>query len=249
MRQLLSLPTSLLLLIASRTSPISSQDLQWPYNLPKDVRYYPEDQPLIRRDIEIGQRLLHQPVKGIRKMSGDEGEKFFMKYWQFELESEAPAVNETEEALRSAKQRLRPNLIQDNEPTRNWANESFSCAPRPPFPFHSEEDSSRKLSLLGRHFRLPRALERRSFQCPTGTSACTSIGKPNSCCATGETCQIITDTGLGDVGCCEQGHTCSGELSRGCDSGLTSCPNNPGGGCCIPGYQCLDVGCKWPFPP
>ncbi len=247
MRQFLSLPTSLLLLIASSTAPSLSQDLQWPSNLPKDVKYFPEDEPLIRRDVDIGRRLLHERVLGIRKMSGDEGEKFFMEDWLFEMQSEAPTLNETAEGLRSTRQRLRPDLAQEEEMTRNWANKSLSCAPRPAFPFHSREDD-RGLPLLGRHFRLPRALDRRSFKCPDGTSACSNIGKPNSCCATGEMCQIITDTGLGDVGCCADGATCSGELTRGCDSGLTSCPNNPGGGCCIPGYQCLGVGCEYLVP-
>jgi progranulin len=243
MRQFLSLPTSLLLLIAATSALSSSNELQWPYNLPKEARYYPEDEPLIRRDVEISQRLLYQKPLGMRKMSDDEGEKFFMEYWLFD-EGTAEAVMDRTDPTETVKQRLRPNKMLENVVAQNWVNESLSCAPRPAFPFHFDKDPSIDLPILGRHFRLPRTLERRDFQCPDGTSACTSLNRPDSCCAAGETCQLITNTGLGDVGCCTDGQTCSSQLSSGCGDGLTSCPNYPGGGCCIPGYECLDVGCK-----
>ena len=86
-------------------------------------------------------------------------------------------------------------------------------------------------------------LEKRIFQCPTNTFDCSSIGRPNSCCAQGEVCNIIQDTGLGDVACCPANAQCSGNLLN-CDLGFTKCSDNLGGGCCIPQYVCIDIGCK-----
>jgi progranulin len=90
----------------------------------------------------------------------------------------------------------------------------------------------------------PRGLHKlfqRDFECPTGSTPCTSINRPNSCCQNGDTCQLIDDTGYGDVGCCPSGQSCGNTLS-GCSSGSTSCPND-GGGCCLPGYGCYEEGC------
>ena len=84
----------------------------------------------------------------------------------------------------------------------------------------------------------------RSFDCPTGTSACVSIGQPNYCCATGETCSSITDTGLGPVGCCPAGVSCAGDITQ-CneEAGQSACPQNLGGACCVAGFACFEVGC------
>jgi progranulin len=82
-------------------------------------------------------------------------------------------------------------------------------------------------------------LFRRNFECPSGSRACTSINRPNSCCSTDASCQLIQDNGFGDVGCCPSGETCGNSLS-GCGSGAVSCQ---GGGCCLAGYQCVQNGC------
>ena len=95
--------------------------------------------------------------------------------------------------------------------------------------------------------RMPRglltSLSRREFQCPGDTLSCTEIDRPNSCCPIGGTCQLIYDSEFGDVGCCREGQTCSEQIV-GCLNGYTSCPTSSGGGCCIPGYECVDVGCE-----
>lgn len=81
----------------------------------------------------------------------------------------------------------------------------------------------------------------RDFQCPSGTAACARIDRPNSCCPIDETCEIIPDTGAGDIGCCPNGQACATDLPvNSCSAGLTSCSN---GGCCIAGYFCYGVGC------
>jgi progranulin len=87
--------------------------------------------------------------------------------------------------------------------------------------------------------------DKRAFQCPTGTFACTAIDRPDSCCSEGFVCQLVQETSSsqGDVGCCPNGQTCGNALATTCASGYTACPNNPGGGCCLPGYACYDVGC------
>jgi len=95
----------------------------------------------------------------------------------------------------------------------------------------------------GRHW--PRNLfGKRGYQCPADTNSCISINRPNSCCGTGEQCQLVTDTGSGDVGCCPSGATCGGSIST-CNTaaGYTACPDSSNGGCCIPGYACNSIGC------
>ena len=235
--QLFALPASLLLLIATSPTRASAHELQWPYNLPPHVKYYPEDEAWVRRDVEIQQRLQHQPAAGVRKMSDDPGEMFFLDYWSF-----APSVDEhgnsTAGCNKTAAQidRLRPP----------HANESLTISFEPPFPLHSDKELSHS-PVIPRYLHFPlfkrSSLDRRGYQCPNGTAACTALN-PNVCCAFGETCQTVQDsgTGLGNVGCCPDGETCGGSLST-CPSGYTSCPNNPGGGCCIPGYSCYDIGC------
>ncbi|KIW13146.1 hypothetical protein PV08_08333 [Exophiala spinifera] len=207
------LPSSLLLYITSSAVPAVAQQLRWPYNLPPEVKYYPEDEFLLKRDIDVQQKMQEQPVTGVRKMSHDPGEKFYLDYWGFDEEHKHMSYVTS-------------------------INGTFCTTLDRPLRLHSQPSNQTLLA------RLPgwNLFSKRGFQCPSGTSACTSIDRPNSCCASGSTCQIVEDTGLGDVGCCPSGETCADTLSN-CEAGYTSCPNNPGGGCCIPGYGCYDVGC------
>lgn len=209
---LCALPRSLLLLISSFVSPISSQLLEDSSLLPRDVKYFPEHEGIARRELDIQQRLQREKPVGMRKMSGDPGEKFYLDDWIFADE------------------------------VTTWANESIPVPLTNSFPLHSDRNT---WSILARYLdlRLLSALQKRDYQCPSGTSACTAIARPNSCCAAGSTCQIIVDTGLGDVGCCPAEETCGGSVSECGGNGYTDCPNNPGGGCCVPGYECDDEGC------
>ncbi|KIW36980.1 uncharacterized protein PV06_10878 [Exophiala oligosperma] len=211
--RLAALPSSLLLFIANSAVPVAAQHSRWPYNLPPEVKYYPEDEFLLKRDIDVQQKLQEQPVTGVRKMSHDPGEKFYLDYWGFNEEDEEMSY-------------------------LTYTNATIWATLHRPMRVHSQPGNQSFFA------RLPgwNLLSKRDFQCPSGTSACTSINRPNSCCASGSTCEIVEDTGLGDVGCCPSGQTCAGTLSS-CEEGYTSCPNDPGGGCCIPGYACYDVGC------
>ena len=152
-------------------------------------------------------------------MSADPDEKFYLDYWSFEGETDAHNFN-------------------------SWTNTSSLRTLEPCVALHT----NKSLPIASRHLPFSlwvrSLLDKRDFQCPSGTNACSAIGYPNSCCPTGETCQIVPDTGLGNVGCCPAGETCAGSLSS-CSAGQTACPNNPGGGCCIAGYTCLDVGCVY----
>ena len=79
---MLNLPPALLAIIIACSSAVESQE--WPYNLPAHVKYYPEEEHVIKRNVEVERRLLSQIPVGMKKMSGDPGEKFMMDFWQFD---------------------------------------------------------------------------------------------------------------------------------------------------------------------
>ncbi|KAI0842509.1 hypothetical protein F5Y06DRAFT_128954 [Hypoxylon sp. FL0890] len=86
-------------------------------------------------------------------------------------------------------------------------------------------------------------LQGRDFACPQGTHSCTNIDQPNYCCTTGTTCFTVTNAPeSGNVGCCPNGQTC-GVTVGACSDGATACPASLGGGCCISGFVCASVGC------
>lgn len=224
--RLLSLPPALLLLIATTLPHIASAEADWPHNLPAHAKYFPQDEPLIRRGLSAQEQLAasRTPI-GVQKMSEDESEMFFLDYWQFE---------EQEERVHT------PSRRDEKLWTRSIpANNSLEGELLPPLLLHSSglDQSSFGLS--------PRSLFARDFQCPSGTNNCSSINHPNSCCATGETCISVADNGIGNVGCCPAGATCTREVAA-CDTsaGYKSCPGSSNGGCCIPNFDCEGVGCK-----
>ncbi len=117
---------------------------------------------------------------------------------------------------------------------------------QPPFAVHhvtnAASSDSAGLELFRRAADAVARLQRRQWGCPAGTASCSGIGYPYSCCATGETCYKVEDTGLGPVGCCPGGSACGGAVSS-CAADTTACPSSLGGGCCIAGYVCKGVGC------
>ncbi|KAF2184309.1 hypothetical protein K469DRAFT_633651 [Zopfia rhizophila CBS 207.26] len=212
---LLSLPTTVILLLC--VSPVVPEQ-RWPYNLPKHMKYFPEDEIHVKRDLSIQERLLRERPIGVKKMSSDEGEMFFLDNWIFE-QDERTSFGKRLDSV-------------------EHGNNSITSA-LPPLRPHSES------RLLGPQFRfaLRDSLLVRGFKCPEGTNDCSSIGAPNSCCGTSDTCISIPDTGFGTVGCCPRGMNCGGAISCDADNGYSSCPNSPNGGCCLPGYSCQDIGC------
>ena len=188
--------------------------------------------------------LRHKPV-GARKMSDDESEMFFVEYWQFNAELGDMDVSSTWERARSKLRSLDPR--QAEEDVLGLQNASVPHLLDAPFALHTERQLI-NIPILRRLSRASSDFGERNLQCPTGTSSCVSIDRPNSCCPSEQTCQLVTDTGKGDVGCCAQGQACSQQVSD-CKQGYPSCPDNQGGGCCIPGHVCVGVGCKFTCPP
>lgn len=192
-----------------------------------------------RRNAEIEARLADELVYGVRKMSTDEGEKFYLDYWHFEdavhgdgglSERDLAGVNTTAASDANSQKKPVENTGNGFSPAQFLAR---SYAFNPSFgPEFGVRGSS---------------LESRDFKCPSDTIACTSINRSDRCCSAGDTCVIVTDTGSGDVGCCPKGQTCSGTIGP-CQSGYTTCSTALGGGCCIPGYECVEGGCKCIFP-
>ena len=219
---LLALPAALFIIIFA--TPTYSQD--WPYNLPLDAKYYPEHEHHIKRDLEIQQKLNTAAPSGVRKMSDHEGEKFFLDYWQFD---EQTFMNMALNARRSVSSAALLSNISNVEDLL------------PPLLLHAEPQH-----FISNHRFFGRSLSERAYQCPTGTNSCASIGYPNSCCATGETCISVPENGGATIGCCPDGANCGGQIGS-CDTaaGYTTCENE-NGGCCIPGYICQGAGCELP---
>lgn len=234
------LPAPLLLLVANASD--LTVEAQRPYGLHPQPKYFPRDETLVQRKLDIEQKLSRKRPIGVRKMDGDEGAMFFPEYWQFDLD-------ETDDPTYAAKTQKKPQRRSPKQekcrPTTGeiWNNATLIYPLQAPLLAHSEEETT--LSPAGRLVHhVARALipsmQKRDFKCPGNTFSCMSIDRPNSCCSPGQSCELVADTGLGDVGCCSAGQTCPEELS-GCRSEYTACS---GGGCCIPGYDCLGVGCK-----
>ena len=236
------------LLLTIATCLATAAQSAWLPNLTRIGRrwsIFPDSQvETIDRDAGLSSQ---RPI-GVRKMSDDEGEMFFPEYWSFSSSQteEAPFEKRTRS---EANRYIRRGILGHCAPSHELDNLTLQVALEHPFALH---DTSRPkdlgLSILPHLVELfapvSKRLSKRGFQCVDQTTPCTSINRPDSCCATGTTCQLIPDTGSGDVGCCpEGGGSCSDQVS-GCGDGYESCPGAEGGGCCIPGYSCAGVGCK-----
>jgi hypothetical protein len=217
---LLALPGALFAIVSATPSYI--QD--WPYNLPLHAKYYPEHENHIKRDLEIQQKLNMAAPSGVRKMSDHEGEKFFLDYWQFD---EQMASDKPPNARRSISSAALLSNISNVEELL------------PPLLLHAESQQ-----FIPSHRFFGRGLSERAYQCPTGTNSCASVGYPNSCCATGETCMSLPENNGATIGCCPDGASCGGQVGS-CDTaaGYTNCESE-NGGCCIPGYTCQGAGCE-----
>jgi hypothetical protein len=216
---LLALPPTLLFLLAS---PVASEP-QWPHNLPRHTKYFPEDEAHVKRSLSVYERLQNEKPIGVKKMSVDPGEMFMLDNWIFAGDEVGDAHSK-----RSETRDIRADLGNGT---------LLAMSPLRP---HSESSLFEPLLRIA-----PRgALFARDFKCPDGTNACTSLGEPNSCCGTSDICINVPDTGFGSVGCCPQGQTCAGSISCETSKGYTSCPGSENGGCCLPGYTCNGVGCK-----
>lgn len=253
-QKFLALPTSLLLLLLSSPTPAHSENedqspAQWPNERLANVKYSPEDLPRRKRELEAIQSHIlagHVPV-AVKKMSEDESEKFLPEYWGFREQVDQFANFGNGPVDGSSSWSLRKEF--EEEEARMLVNASTVLSMRPPFLVRARKEnilSRRDIQAVrrangGRSIAAVLAiLEMRQYACPVGTSACSNA--PSLCCATGETCVTVTDTGIGTIGCCPAGYSCSGTIH--CVAGNTPCASDIGGGCCIPGDVCATVGCK-----
>lgn len=210
-----SLATILLIAVLSP----SNAEPQWP-NAPQSRDTAPS---IPKQRYENSKRWYagNRPV-AVRKMSADEGEMFFHEYWDF-APLPLPSTN--------------TNPAGKGEDIYTFLNSSLLLSPllSPPVLPHSDPLPNQPLVF--------RALHKRSFTCPTGTSSCASIGASYGCCPTGTTCQL---SGSGELGCCPGSEaSCSGSTPTQCEAGYTSCPQFHGGsGCCLEGFTCESDGCK-----
>jgi hypothetical protein len=222
-QSLTSLPTSLLLLILA-SSTISAEQL-WPRNLPRHIKYFPEQEPLVKRGIENIERLQYEKPVGMRQMSDDQDEMFFLDYWLFDETADGP----------------------DHCPIRPpgntfGGNVSSEDTLLPPLLVHSLGEVHQKRGWLGPYAELAK----RDYQCPQGYGNCGTMGAPGLCCPSGQTCVSISNSNSGNVGCCPAGQNCANGVSVGnCDTnaGYQSCSSGPG--CCIPGFSCQSTGCTY----
>ena len=235
-------PLSMLLLVATAPTFIQALDNPWPFGLGFFAWIKIGHASLTRTDrIAVIHHVTQVPI-AVRKMSGDQGEMFFPEYWRFEPETNGGSKLELDREIPISRS---SGPLEGQLSVDSWANASIPQPLQAPYSLHTSHQLHTR-PLLRRILRSPAAifaLDSRDFACPNGTSVCTSINRPNSCCATGLVCQLTTDAGQGDVGCCQSGQVC-GEQVSGCPAQDTLCPDSLGGGCCIPGSVCNGVGCE-----
>ncbi|ETS74874.1 hypothetical protein PFICI_13358 [Pestalotiopsis fici W106-1] len=188
---------------------------------------------LVATQLQAQQILLPTAIK---KMSLDEGEKIMPEHLGF-----AP-----EYAPLQSRQQVRA-LLTPEEELLLAVNSSAIIGYRPPFGVHAVGVDALELRNNGPSWRRAKEalhrLQGRDYSCPTNTESCESIGQPNYCCATGETCVEVEDQpDAGNVGCCPDGQTCGGTVGP-CGSDSTACAAEVGGGCCISGFVCAQIGC------
>lgn len=183
-------------------------------------------------------KLARVPLQGIRKMSSDPGEKFFFEYYNFVDDAEYQHRDDEEYQHRDG------NSGSDNGSAIMLGCQTLAriYPPSAAFPLSDSDDEDEATFMSMPMLRF----SGRSFQCPAGTNSCASINRPDRCCRVGDTCELVAQNGGGGgavVGCCPAGQSCFGVIGS-CAEGYTTCSQTLGGGCCIPGYECVQGGCE-----
>lgn len=204
---------------------------------------------LVAAHVGLGQADSQRLPTAIRKMSPDAGEKLLHEYYAFGDEDGVAQVG-AQAGAQAQPAMLSKGVLDVEEEELLAANSSASISFRAPFAPHFDSHLAARgddggvsgWHLFQRAKNVVARLEKRQFACPTGTTDCSAIGFPNSCCQAGTECVQITDTGLGPVGCCPDGISCTGSIA--CSGSQQGCPSDIGGGCCIPGFVCASIGCE-----
>lgn len=256
----LSLPSSLLLLLATQLECAQADDTSAAAGGRRRSDYN-------RNDGSTGSAAAALPT-AVRKMSPDEGEKFMPSDYAF---APLKVLIVNDDLGSSNEPRSLFFTLDDDEEgdgvLPQAVNGSTVLAFSPPFPRHydlrsagarrggggggtsaleeSGKEEESRWSLYRRTSEvLTRLRDRRSFMCPGGTHVCSNINEPNYCCTDGTTCFVVDDApDSGNVGCCPDGQTCGGSVAA-CADGNMACPAEDGGGCCVAGFVCADIGCE-----
>ena len=197
----------------------------------------------------------------IKKMPPDSGEKLLPGHYAFApLHGAAAGMGASQPALLGAR-----SPAGDKRQLLDMHNGSSAAVFSPPFVVHyNDHDNSPSpppLPLLqrwrsGERGRQSKArsegeevlarLWGRGFSCPPDTASCADIGLPNYCCEAGTTCYEVDGAPeSGNLGCCPEGLDCEGSSVGDCSGDAVACSAEVGGGCCIAGFVCAQVGCKF----
>jgi hypothetical protein len=210
---LLSLPPAILLLLCTTAS---CAEPQWPHNVPKHLKYFPEDEIHAKRAIDVQERMKHEKPVGVKKMSVDEGEMFMLDNWIFASDLER----------RSDLEHYGNETCEAQSPLRPLAEQDFFSRMRI------------RAALSKRQFACPMGTSTcASIGAPDvccGTSSiCIKVNDSPGvgsvgCCPRGQTCagSVSCDTSNGfsscpdapNGGCCLPGFACDG---IGCKSQFT----------------------------
>jgi len=176
----------------------------------------------------------------VRKMSLDEGEKLMPEYLAFAVPRQYPLA-EAADYVGSSRSSLSLRGTEDDKDTSPAFQRPWSIHLLSPRNGNNARDAQAAVNAAQRD--VLQRLQGRQFSCPENTAACTNIGQSDYCCQTGTTCFTVEGSpAAGNVGCCPDGENCKGSVGN-CAGGSTACAANVGGGCCIPGYVCANVGC------
>ncbi|KAM0254720.1 hypothetical protein ACHAQJ_006501 [Trichoderma viride] len=171
----------------------------------------------------------NQPIAtAIKKQVPDANEKLFPNHLAFES---LPLLTPFETTVAA-------NLWLDSQEDEDAGSNNSTRRYRPAFSNHFQDSED---NLLRRAAEVLVILQNRAA-CPGGMDSCSSIGAPDKCCADGTYCTNVSDSDAEQVACCPNGATCGGQIGT-CPSDAVSCSSELGGGCCIPGYVCVGVGC------
>jgi hypothetical protein len=125
---LLSLPTLLLLPHSALVAAADGRNSDTTGNAARDEYRRDLDSHFLREDA-VSRKLAEKPVIGVKKMSDDEGEKFWPEYWYFDDEIENVGLHNTTGGEDSSLGR------QAKKPESMWANNSEPVSFHAGFPF------------------------------------------------------------------------------------------------------------------
>ncbi|EKV15399.1 GPI anchored protein, putative [Penicillium digitatum PHI26] len=122
---------------------------------------------ILQRNAAISSQLAAGPAFGVKKMSDDEGEKFFLHYWSFGDDFSSSNISE------------RHLSDEDGFSPARFVAQSYPFGPS----YSLGTDGDSELFPQNYNDSANNLFEKRDFKCPTGTTSCTSIGRSDRCCA------------------------------------------------------------------